>query len=91
MSRGKPHANLTAVLQSFNQYGGAYNLGGSAEFAQSLHHPYVRGGVFPGFVPPNDRVDSESMVETKPDDSSVVTGFPVDEFTCTLLAEHFVA
>ena len=36
-------------------------------------------------------VNSESLLGAKPDDSGVVIGYQIDEFTCTLLAEHFVA
>ena len=35
--------------------------------------------------------DSESVMGIKPDDSSVVIGYQVDEFTCTWPAEWFVA
>ena len=33
----------------------------------------------------------ESVVDIKPGDSYVVIGYQVDEFTCTLLAECFIA
>ena len=46
---------------------------------------------FPGLVPSDDTVDSESVMGTKSGDSSVVIGFQVDEFTCTWSTEWFVA
>ena len=36
-------------------------------------------------------VNSESMVGIKPHDSGVLTGYQVDEFTCTWSVEQFVA
>ena len=36
-------------------------------------------------------VNSESVMDVKPGDSSVVIGYQVDEFTCTWSAEQFVA
>ena len=49
------------------------------------------GSSFPGFVLSDDMVNSESVMGVKPGDSSVVIGYQVDEFTCTLSAEQFVA
>ena len=49
------------------------------------------GSSFPGLVPSNDTVDSESVVGIKPGDSHVVVGYQVDEFTHTWSAEWFVA
>ena len=43
------------------------------------------------FGSPNETVNSESVVDMKHGDSSVMNGYQVDEFTHTLLAEHFVA
>ena len=55
----------------------------------SLHGEEV--SFFPGLVPTNDMVSSESVVLIKPGDSGVVIGYQVDEFTCTWSAEWFVA
>ena len=49
------------------------------------------GSSFPGLVPSDDTVDSESVMGVKPGDSSVVIGYQVDEFTCTWSPEQFVA
>ena len=49
------------------------------------------GSSFPGLVPSDDMVDSESVMGIKPGDSGVVIGYQVDEFTCTWSAEWFVA
>ena len=49
------------------------------------------GSSLPGCVPPNDTVNSESVVGIKPGDSSMVIGFQIDEFTCIWLAQQFVA
>ena len=48
------------------------------------------GSSFPGLVPSNDKVNSESVVGIKPGDSGVVMGYQVDEFTCPWSAEWFV-
>ena len=93
VSRRKPHATQSAVLQSFNQYGGAYSFGHSIDSHPTLG-PFPHGREefsLPGFLPPNDTVNSKSVVGVTPGNSSVVTGFQVDEFTCIWLAEHFVA
>ena len=55
----------------------------------SLHGE--EGFSFPGLVPPNDMVNSESVVAVKPGDSGVVIGNQIDEFTCTQSIEWFVA
>ena len=87
---GEPSATHSAVSQPF---GGAYTLGGSTEShpipLPSLHDGEVSS--FPGLVPSDDVVDSESVMGIKPVDSSVVIGYQVDEFTCTWSAEQFVA
>ena len=44
-------------------------------------------GLFPGLVPSDDAVDSDSVMGIKPGDSGVVIGYQVDEFTCTWSAE----
>ena len=54
----------TAVVRSFNQYGGVYNFGGLAEGhpipPPSLHG--AEGSSFPVLVPPDDMVNSASVV-----------------------------
>ena len=68
-------------------------LGGLAEShpipLPSLHDG--DGSSFSGLVPPNDTVNSESVVGFKPGDSGVVIGYQVDDFTHTWSAEQFVA
>ena len=41
------------------------------------------GSSFPGWVPSDDAVNSESVMGIKPGDSGVVIGYQVDEFTHT--------
>ena len=48
-------------------------------------------GLFPGFVPPNDTVNSKSVMGDKPADSDVMIGYQVDKCTPTWLTECFVA
>ena len=55
----------------------------------SLH--VGEGSSFPGLVPSDDMLDSESGVGIKPDDSGAVIWYKVDTFTCTSSAEWFVA
>ena len=50
-----------------------------------------RGSSFPGLVPSDDVVDSDSVMGIKSGDSSVVIGYQVDEFTHTWSVEQFVA
>ena len=50
-----------------------------------------KGSSFPGLVPSDDMVDSESVMGVKPGDSGVVIGYQVDDFTCTWSADWFVA
>ena len=38
---------------------------------------------FPGLVPSDDTVNSDSVMGIQPGDSRVVIGYQVDEFTCT--------
>ena len=54
----------------------------------SLHDG--EGSSFPGLVPSDDMVDSKSVMGIKPEDSSVVIGYQVDEFTHTRSVEWFV-
>ena len=90
LGRGKPSATHSAVPQP---YGGAYSLGGSVE-SHSIPLPSLHdgeGSSFPGLVPSDDEVHSESVMGIKPGDSSVVIGYQVDKFTCTWSAEQFIA
>ena len=85
LSRGEPSATQLAVPQPSHLYGGVYSLGDSAEShlipPPSLHDG--EGSSFPGLVPSDDTVHSESVMGIKPGDSGVVIGYQVDEFTCT--------
>ena len=68
-------------------------LGGLAE-SHPIPLPSLHGGEgssFPGLVPFDDMVNSESAMGIKPGESGVLTGYQVDEFTCTWSAEQFVA
>ena len=55
----------------------------------SLHDG--EGSSFPGLVPSDDMVNSESVMGIKPGDSSVVIAYQVDESTHTWSAQQFVA
>ena len=83
LGRGEPSATHSAVPQPSHLFGGAYSLGGSVEShlipLPSLHDG--EGSSFLGLVPSDDTVDSESVMGIKPDDSGVMIGYQVDEFT----------
>ena len=49
------------------------------------------GGSIPGYVPPNDLVNSKSVVGIKCRNSVVVSGYQINVFTHKLLMEHFIA
>ena len=90
LGRVEPSATHSAVPQPL---GGVYSLGNSIE-----SHPIPpaslcdgEGSYFPGLVPSDDAVDSDSVMGITPGDSGVVIGYQVDEFTCTWSAEQFVA
>ena len=55
----------------------------------SLHDG--EGSYFPGLVPPDDMVNSKSVMGIKPGDCGMVIGYQIDEFTHTWSAEQFVA
>ena len=66
--------------------------GGLAE-SHPISSPSLLGGEgssFPGLIPSDDTVNSESAVGIKPGDSGVLIGYQVDEFTCTWSSEQFV-
>ena len=86
----EPSATHSAVPQPL---GGVYSLGGSIE-SHPIPLPSLydgEGSSFPGLVPSDKAVDSDSVMGIKPDDSGVVIGYQVDEFTRTWSAEQFVA
>ena len=67
--------------------------GGLAE-SWPITLPSLHGGEgssFSGNAPPDDTVNSESLVCIKPGDSGVVIRYEVDEFTCIWSAECFIA
>ena len=45
---------------------------------------------FPGSAPPDDTINSKSVVGIKPGDSGVVIGYQVNECTCSWLVELFI-
>ena len=82
LSRMDPHATQKDVLQPFNQYGGAYSFGCSAESLQ-IPVPSLHGGEGSSpshFVSSNNIVDSKSVFGAKPGNSGVEIGYQVDEF-----------
>ena len=92
LSSGELHGTYSAVPQPFYQYGMAYS---SEDLAQS--HPILltslhggKGSSFPCCVPPNDMVDSESVVGIKPGDSGVMIEYWIVEFTQAWLAECYI-
>ena len=90
LGRGEPSATHLAVPKLI---GGVYSLGGSIEShlipLPSLHDG--EGSSFPGLVPSDDVVNSDSVMGIKPGDSGVVIRYQFDEFTCSWSAEQFVA
>ena len=90
LGRVEPSATLSAVPQPI---GGVYGLGGLVE-SHLIPLPSLHDGKwssFPGVVPSDDAVISDSVMGIKPGDSGVVIGYQVGEFTCTWSAEQFVA
>ena len=90
LGRVEPSATHSTVPQPI---GGVYGLGGSIE-SHLIPLPFLHdgeGSSFPGLVPSDDAVNSDSVMGIKPGDSGVVIGYQVDEFTCTWSAEQFVA
>ena len=77
-SRGELHAAYLAVPSHFIYMMGYTALG--AEQSHLIPHPYMlrRFFLFPGYVPPDDTVDSESLVGIKPGDSGVVIRYQVE-------------
>ena len=85
LSKGESSATQSAVPQPSHLYGGAYSFGGLAK-SHLIPLPSLlgrEGSSFPGLVPSNDTVDSESAMGIKPGDSGVVIWYQVDEFTHT--------
>ena len=83
---------LSQLSSSHSEYSGAYHFGCLAE-NHPIPVPSLHGGEgpsFPGLAPPNDMVNSESVVGIQPGDSGVVIGYPVNEFACTWSTEQFV-
>ena len=74
-----------------------YMLGHTALGAWQSHLiplPFLHGregSSFPGLVPSDDTVNSESVVGIKHGDSDVVIGYQVDEFTHTWFVGQFLA
>ena len=93
LSRWKPSTTQSVVTKPSHLYSGAYSLGGLAEShpipLPSLHDK--EGSSFPGLVPLDDMINSESLMGIKPGDPSVLIGHQVDEFTHTWSAEQFVS
>ena len=90
LGRVEPSATHSAVPQPL---GWVYSLGGSIE-SNPIPLPSLsdgEGSSFPGLVPSDDVVNSDSVTGIKPGDSGVVIGYQVDEFTGTWSVEQFVA
>ena len=95
LSRGEPYATQSAVPQPSKLYGGAYSFEGDLTESHPFPLYSLHGGEgysFPGLVPSNNMVNSESAMGIKPSgDYAVVIGYQVDEFTHTWPAVQFVA
>ena len=92
-SVGGPSATHSAVPQPSHLYCGAYRLRGLTE-SHPIPVPFLHDGEgysFPGFVPLDDTVNSESVMGIKCGDSGVVIGYQVDKFTHTWSPEQYVA
>ena len=92
-SRREPSATQSAVFQLLQQYGGTYSFEGLTDSYPIPPHS-IHGGEgssFPGLVPPDNTVNSESVVGIQPGDSGVVIGYQVDVFTYTWSAGWFFA
>ena len=89
LGRVEPSATHSAVPQPIS---GVYSLGGSIE-SHPIPLPSLHDGEgsFPGLVPSDDAVNSDSVMGIKAGDSGVVIAYQVDEFTRTWSAEQFVA
>ena len=71
----------------------AYSFGDLTE-SHLIPSPLLHGregSSFPGLVPPNNTVDSESVVAIQSADSGVVIGYQVDKFACSWSAKWFGA
>ena len=71
LGRVEPSITHSAVPQPL---GGVYSLGGSIE-SHPIPLPFLHdgeGSSFPGLVPSDDAVDSDSVTSIKPGDSGVV-------------------
>ena len=89
----EPYASHLIVPQPFHIYGWVYSFRHLVE-SYPVPSPSIHGGggvFFPGNAPPSDTVDSESVVGVKPGDFGVLIRQQVNEFTCTWLAENFIA
>ena len=89
LSRGSLNATQSAVSHHLIYMVGHTALGGLVE-SHPIPPPSLHGGEgssFPGLVPSNDTINSESAMGIKPGDSGVVTGYQVDDFTHTWSAE----
>ena len=66
---------------------------GSLAESHPIHLPSLHGKKesIMSFGPPKNTADYESVVGIKPDDFGVVIWYQSEEFTCTYLAECFVA
>ena len=82
LSRVEPYATQSAVPQLYHIYGRAYSSGGLTESPDPSTFPtWWTGSSFPGLVPCDDTVNSESVMGVKPGDS-VDVGFSFWLFIC---------
>ena len=84
LGRVEPSTTHSAVPQPI---GGVYSLEDSIE-SHPIPLPCLcdgEGSSFPGLVPSDDAVNSDSVMGVKPVDSGVVIGYQIDEFTLHLV------
>ena len=80
LNGGEPYATQSAIPHPSHLYDVAYSFGVLAE-SHLIPLPSLHGGErssFPGLVPSNDMMDSDSAVGIRPGDSGVVIGYQVN-------------
>ena len=87
LSRGEPYATQLPSSHSGNMVGhtalGTWQS--DPMLPRSLHVEEMSS--LPGFVPPHDTVNSESVMAIQPDGFGVVIWYQVGEFTCIWSSE----
>ena len=86
-----PHSTQPTVPQSPMQYCMVHSPAGLTVTPDtSTFHNCSEGYSFPDLLPSDHTINTESVVGAKHGASDVVTGYQLNNFTCTWLADHFV-